>query len=636
MNGALLLPRLMTLMAAISIPSGQNDSVPPTFAQSAAAQVRPGQSVIIELDTRPRRPGTRFFIRSQPGFGQVGEPRVLPDGRAQVEYFLPGNAPRMEVERFAFSAQNPGATMSAPAAVTISIVRLPATLEAVKELDFGRLFAGESALQKLRISNPGDDPYLGKVRIDPPWSIAGDPSSISLPGGASTEWTLEIESEEAGDPRGWLHFEGPNSVGVQLSATIVDPLALHPPVLQLERLAGPLPLRAASLTISNKREEEVVADFQVPAFLEEIAPLPLAPGESRTVRIMAGPELPLAAEGILTLTTAFDRRNLTVHSPALPARLVLESPGVADFGQAENFTNTTRQVLIRNTGGSNARVQVTGPMWMHVSPGGVEIPPGAVVEFTFSPAASIPDGPFRSFVRFNSGPERLEIEVAGDKLSLYQGSAGAPVPAVSELTAVGSSQVVRPAAEIPLPLDPPLEVLEAGESGKKIFLVWRDPSSLPRNYQFHRESITSRSALVRDQIARELDQLGRKRMRPETYHEYIRRYEEAKNDDAVLSQWIPVEPLEIRNPEPGVYSALIRKPTQTSRISLRITPVSTAGEPSPVRTLIRIPLVYDPDSMRFLSDPKAWAWIVFAAAASALGFRFLRRFIRREPAITVS
>lgn len=150
-------------------------SLPPNGVEQTV-QVNVGSRVDITLEAHGQVGKTiAFIVRDQPAHGTLTDLHMLSRNTASITYAQDPGDPA-ESDQFTYAVQARGSVVSAPTAVPIQIVPLPARLVATPpELDFGAVDVGKTSRAQVTIENTGGSPATGELMPPPPWVVDGPP-----------------------------------------------------------------------------------------------------------------------------------------------------------------------------------------------------------------------------------------------------------------------------------------------------------------------------------------------------------------------------------------------------------------------------------------------------------------------------
>ena len=320
-----------------------------------------GQSVDIILSaTVPTTQTPDFFLRSQPEIGSLGELERVPGQplRARVRYTVPAGSSGSS-DQFTFAARLPGGPMSASAAVRIRIIE-PQPLMDGESLVMENVPLGQAQTGMLVVTNRGDGPWRGVVRLPEPWSAPTE--LIEVQPGQRMEVPIRFRPTDLEIHRHEFFWqpERPDE-GVLLVGRGVPEFSLRPGrhlslVLDPETGARSGRLRIDSLMpVTVRLSSSDAGRIGLPDELQL--------SDDQPVEV----PLTLAADDLAALTTTitvaseFTNQSLEVVADAIPGRLQLGSlpeHRVLDLGTMKTGEETSRTLTLRNIGGAGLRLRI--------------------------------------------------------------------------------------------------------------------------------------------------------------------------------------------------------------------------------------------------------------------------------------
>jgi hypothetical protein len=600
---------------------GRDEPVPPTFAKPATVSVQCGGHVDIHLRAAAPSRGTRYFIRSGPLHGGLGEILVNERGLGRVRY-THDERQGVAGDAFTYAAQNLGAAVSAREVVTIHVTPRPAAIEAPVAMDFGRVPVGGGTMRFLDLRNTGDEAFAGVLNFPSPWHAGSEARRVEIGGGEVFRLPVMFTPGREADYRGVLQIGGGGAVS--LFGRGFDAIGISPSVVTMEE-AGQGGF-AGGFEVSNKTGSPLEARFEAPAEIQPIDPIHLDPGQSRMIPIVAdlAPKTPPA----LLVRTGDLSLPVEIHFPTPRPRIVLETSDL-DFGEIVVGKTGQLDLCIRNAGAAGTKIQILTPEWIEADPIEAELGPGEQTEIALE-AAGEETGTFSGRVTIRSGGEQTTA-IATLRV------AGAPGPRKSQPAAARAPSVETVPPSAPEPAATPPASLDLGETRRQalritgikqsdgtIQITWLDPSTSSRSYLIEALEITSLSAQARA-AAIPPSTHGAIHDAPTFMTErlkFSKLFEHASGNDEVVKIWTLIEGATFRTTETGEIEVRFPVPKDKPVIRLRISPIEPDGSPSPVKTEIRLPLLQM--ASRKWSLPAILAGLVVAGATLFLLARILK------------
>ncbi len=174
------------MLAGISRGDIDLPSVPPPQPLPTKARVYLGESVEIPLSAASRsRSELQFFIRRPPEAGTLSE--IRPEGRnAAVVTYTSDRKAGIGEDRFRYAVRAPGAGVSTPAEVVITVVERPPLFVAPTQLDFSATPVGEMEAKTFEVRNEGGGRVQGQFAVPAPWKVIGEKGYSLGPGESQT------------------------------------------------------------------------------------------------------------------------------------------------------------------------------------------------------------------------------------------------------------------------------------------------------------------------------------------------------------------------------------------------------------------------------------------------------------------
>ena len=369
---------LWVLFAAISWPghglaAPRDPILPPAPPQPMQQKVTVKRGATVDVPLRiygTRAQTLTWLIRRAPGHGKLSNLRQTAPEAAIVTYTAPADL-RAKSDTFTFSARsNEGA--SAPATVQISIVDEDPRIVVSGEVDFGSVLVGDSAERTLEFTNSGGGVARGEIQVDPPWQIVGA-DTYELERGARHITKVRFTPTKSGEYSSEARFTSQPDGAAFLRGIALAPLAIAPQSTSLAHSRGSR-VRLAPVTLRNNTDEELTVTVADHPRLQvsEIRPLPAHSEHALTIRTLEND----VAEVDETLSFASGKLSvsLLVKSPALPAVLTA-IPERVTFPQVKVGLPTRERIILENSGGRSARVNLSIAAPFQCSPATLVLPP---------------------------------------------------------------------------------------------------------------------------------------------------------------------------------------------------------------------------------------------------------------------
>ena len=555
--------------------------VPPPMAKSLTVSTSIGRPVEIPLSVGGRivEPMT-VMIRKPPRLGRLGEVRRTGRSTATVLYTPdPGAGPGED--RFTFAAQSNDSPVSAAATLRIELIEEPPRAEFPEELDFGTVFLGDTAEKKIAIRNSGGGIASWLINPNPPWSIAGS-GSYKVAGGKETTMRLVFAPTEERDFRDRIQMApdsksvlAVNGAGVSPVSWTKDGIVFTPQ----DREKG-----SKEIKVNNQTPDERTLTIEWPEVLKAPGETVIPPNGAAVVQVqvVGGPQISFQGEAAARSGNFVGRIPIRIY-PA-PAKLEVKPERVLKLGGHSGIGAQKQQFIVRNTGGSDAPLEILAPAEVHITPDSRDLilraGQGQVFEVELNSAEPAPRK-----IRIQSPacePVELSLETTASqqaKSSLpVENFLGLPQKPVESPEMVPSLPGRSPAQEIP-------EIVSA--EPHEIVLKWKLPSPGVSDFRIERRSIV------------------------------------AGSNGGVAFNWIPWQGAKIIITD-GMVTARLEKLAANSLWTIHVVPLDergNPGQPSPAfqiatKTIARLRIPW-------------WVWILPAGAIIAAAARFWRSHQQR-------
>lgn len=430
-------------------------------------QVRPGETIPVDLGIHgSRAQQLEFLIRTQPKKGKVSGVQITGINSAVVKYTAGREAGE---DRFTYAVRNADG-VSAPAAVTITIVAapaLPARLASVDELAFPEVIVGRDSTALLEITNQGGSPAEGELTVPEGWSVEGTTRYMLAPGKREV-FKLVFAPAKAGEFAGNAVFGPKPQRAVTLRGVAKAPIDFSPTSLDL--IAPPKSqTREAVLRVTNRgAEPRNVAVTASPRLLVEPT-VTVPPGGTVDLRVFAAADQAGAIDETMKLESGAWKADVPVRARPIPA-MVRFSTQVPDFGKVVAGVPAEAAVELENSGGLPVTVAMRVEAPFEVSAAGVQVPAKGTARVPVRLLAKAP-GVVSATLVADSGTdsERLPLQVEAAPAS----DSPPPPRAPSEKPTAPEVPVSVPKAEIEAApslesLPPPNMAEVPGKMGKYV------------------------------------------------------------------------------------------------------------------------------------------------------------------------
>jgi|GEM_PF-2925346 len=585
----------------------------PTFPVPVSVEVTSGETVEIELQTKPVRSRTKYLLRSTPAHGLLGDLRMTDEGIGLITYTANPDL-QASTDEFTYTAQRYGGTVSVVEKISIKIVSKPPRLVFKSQVEFGDVEAGVRSQQKILVTNQGGLPYSGLVSVEAPWAISTESSKLTLQPGASADIEVDFLPMNASSYDAVITFEGQPGRVIKLSGVGHEVFNVSPSSLVLARSGGSLGIRSGVIAVSSLSSRPQVVSFLVPDFIAPIADLTLEPDSKCEILILADEKSPAGGEGPVSVVAGGRSQTLRVTARPLPATLQVDPPGPVHLFQSRRESSGVKTLTITNRGGSGTDVLISSPKPVRCEPLHFRLSVGESRQVSLSLDFAALDYDLRARLLLEYEGGRTELEISAD-------AANNPNRAIAKqeiIQAVPNFQ-----ADPAVPQEPGLIITDIAQTENFVLVLWHDPTNKSRTYKLDSQRIVSQAMLVREEISKKL---AAEKKSPEEMLEFQKRYDTAKRDDRVFSEWTPMSNVEIASLGNSDFQASFPLPQTARKITVRITPIEANGKASRARSVVRIPV----DSS-LQSKSNRWPIIFIVGVVLAGGGFFLLKKLHLIP-----
>jgi len=554
--------------------------VPPPMAKPLVVTAYVGKSTEIHLTIGGRivEP-MAVLIRKPPRLGRLGE--LVRTGRCTATVlYTPGPEGGPGTDSFSFAAKSVDSPVSAAATVQIRLVEEPPLVQFPQELDFGPVFLGDTVEKKIAVRNTGGGTAFWQVKPNPPWSIGGS-GSYRLAGGTEAVLRLMFAPTEERDFRDRIQMAPDSKSVLAVSGSGVAPVSWNKEGIVFtpkQRESGTMEWKVANLT-----SEERKITFEWPEVLKAPKETTVAPNGTSVLQIGVAGIPKLNYQGEAAARSGNFQRRVPIRIFPAPAQLDVEPAKVLKLGGLPQDGPSQGRFVVRNTGGSDAPVEILAPPGILVTPDSRDMIVRAGQEQAFEVQPENPKQARWSLRIQSPGcePWDLAIEAPASK----QGRASLPVENFLSLPPRKPEEGSRAGKVIP-GRAPPVEkatILSAGPH--EIVLTWKLPSPEASGFQIERRSIAPGSS-----------------------------------DGGVVVTWIPWQGAQFSSREGMVIARLEHLPAR-SLWTIHVVPLDekgNPGQPSPPFQIATKPL-------QQLRVP-GWVWLVTLAALAAGLARLWRKY----------
>lgn len=462
---------------------------PPPMPQAQDVAMYRGRSIEIPLRAIGRTPGQlRFIIRTQPKHGKLGPVQIIDRKNAVVTY-IHDEKSSATADSFTFAVQGPDSPVSAPGVISLTISEEPPAFSVVREANFGTVTLGNTKSEEIILQNTGGGVLSGRLSVPPPWRIAGN-DMYRL--GRKEEQKIRIVFAPADDEEfnGQLRFSHDIKAYVTLTGTGFAPLAFDPAKELTFASSSDPARRTAALTLQNRTDAARSVEVEYPENVSGPEQILLKPKEDKNIVLQIAPKFFGSLESAIIIESEGYRVSLPLKAFAVKPILTATPADALAFGLMTPGDRKEATFELANSGGSPARLQVTPPKGLVISPDPATavIPPGESRKFTATLELSKP-GAFEDSLSIDYGGDapltlpvtaRLESATSpSPSTAAAVSSQGAPAPTEFPATAFSSSGKPEPPGND----IPPIKELNHFRSGThEIELGWKIPAKNAISY----------------------------------------------------------------------------------------------------------------------------------------------------------
>jgi len=458
---------------------------PPPMAKTGAATVFLDTPAEIPLQIAGRIVDPLdFLIRKEPKHGQLSGLRRTGRNSATVLYTPDAHAGPGD-DFFSFAAQSVDSPVSATATVWVRLVERPAVLEYPGELDFGKVFLGDREERPLKLTNTGGGTAAGTIRPNAPWH-AGKGGEYRVPAETESVIPLVFEPLEerdfsdriqvGADPKSVVLVRGS---GVAPVSWPKDGLVVSP----ADRGKG-----TSSITFTDNSSSERIVTVDWPEFLKAPKETTLPADGFSVAKIEITAPLSLNYEGEATVHSGNFKGKLPIRVFPAPAKLSVNPERELKLGTAENGRALKGRILVRNTGGSNASLQIIAPTDIQIFPDPSSIVLSGGSEQAFEVRAErSKSGAFNKTIRIQS-PACDPVDIAIGAPAAAENHAAAPVENFLSIPRVPETS---PEKETPRGKIPPVETANLLKSeNHAVEISWQLTSPNTSGFKIERRQIS--------------------------------------------------------------------------------------------------------------------------------------------------
>lgn len=546
---------------------------PPPMAKTGVVSVYVDQPVEISLQIAGRivEP-VNFLIRKPPRHGKLsGMQRTGRNASAVLYTPDPGTGPGDDF--FSFAAQSADSPVSAPATVWVRLIERPSALELPAEIDFGNVFLGEREERSLALRNAGGGVAVGTIRPNAPWQTRGT-GAFRLAAGAESTIPLVFEPLEERDFSDSLQIgPDPKSI-VRIRGSGIAPVTWPKDGLVIsptDHAKG-----TSAITFANNCAAERTLTVKFPDFLKAPKEVTIPPGGTAEMKVEIAGAPSLNYQGDIEVLSGSFHGRLPLRVFPAPAKLEVSPGGGLKLGEVQKGRPLKGRFVVRNTGGSDAPIEILAPPEILVFPNPQNLLLGGGQELAFEVQLE-GNEPFGKTIRIQSRgcpPVELTVEAAAP-LS----RSALPVESFLNIPPAAEARPVEQTPEIP-----PLTTanLVSSES-HEVEISWQVASPKISGFRIERRQISSGP------------------------------------DGRVLVEWVPWPEARVTISDSTAAARFERLPSN-SFWTIRIVPLDQNRKPCAPSPAFQIAT----QPSKQLRIP-AWAWALILAAPAAALFTLWRR-----------
>ncbi len=519
-----------------------------------------------------------FLIRKLPRHGTLSGLRRTGRNSASI-LFTPDPAAGPCDDFFSFAAQSVDSPVSAPATVWMRIVERPPVLEHPEEIDFGKVYLGDRVERSMELKNSGGGVAAGKLNPNPPW-IAGGIGSFRVPSGQQSRVLLVFEPLEerdfsdriqlGADPKSFVTVRGS---GIAPIIWPRDGLVFAP----ADRAGN-----SAAITFTNNTPAERTLQLDWPDYLKAAREVTLPPDGSAVMKVEIMAPLSFHSQGEVAVRSGNFKSLLPVTVFPAPAKLSIDPEHVLKLGETKTSRDLKGRFTVRNTGGSDAPLQILAPEAILISPSPANLILSGGQEMTFDAQMANPGSrPSRKTILIQS-PACAQVELS---VELSPPSKSGPALPVETFLNIPHPPEPAPAVEIIQANIPPVQTAKLLTSEQhSVEIGWQATSAKTSGFRIERRQISSGKA------------------------------------DQVNVTWVTWPEVQIKFSGNTAVARFERLPANsfwTIRI-IALDESGRAGPPSPAFQIATLPV------KGFRLPP--WAWLLLLIALAAAALHFWRRY----------
>jgi hypothetical protein len=351
-------------------------------------------------------------------------------------------------DQFTFRAKHRDTPTSGSARVVIEIVDQKPVLDIAREVDFGDVMLGESAVRQITIKNEGTGIFSAPLELPPPWRLLDPAGVLVINPGEHETMRVGFSPLAPGTAEHVIEFPGVDGGITRLRANGTAPFEVRPEWVVLD-WAREMKVRRGRITVSNRSPSPLDVVIEAPARLR-VQPqgAEVAAGTAVDIELTLPSGDSAELQAPLTVSARGCRIEIPVVGSLAPPFLKLEDTSSFKSERGALLVpvgGDALTIVLANGGGTTAPLFVNCPGGFEVVGfvSGGEVKPGervAVGIKTPETRGTPPEGE----LTFDMGEDRLCLA-----LRAHRPAAPAPQPVSGGSTFVPNADVSPPSGSAP-------------------------------------------------------------------------------------------------------------------------------------------------------------------------------------------
>ncbi len=391
------------------------DPPPPAMPQNVT--VARGQRIDVPLRIYGQQSEPlRYLIKTPPAHGKLSEPRSVSREVSVVTYEPPADLAVL-ADRFTFSVQN-HAGVSAPVAVTISIVDEPPRLAVAHSVEFDELLAGATAVKEIEVANRGGGLVEGEIEVEPPFKVEGR-RKYRLEKGDYTYFKIVFAPSEGGLFRREIRYTSHREFATTLVGSAQTPISAEPAKIVLQP-GSDSTVRTGAFEIINRTGGSLTFKLTGGPRLQLAESISVAAHGRAAITVSTRPDDVSELDDEVRVTSAGFALRIPTRAAKVGPLLRLTQHNLA-LGRVDASRGARATVELENAGGTTANVTADiGPPFAVTEPS-FSLRPGEKKRLTVivQPGES---QRYRAWLKFVAGPTSAELEIEAELVGGTMGS----------------------------------------------------------------------------------------------------------------------------------------------------------------------------------------------------------------------